>query len=275
MDFADLKKWHIALALPVFTGILTFSYLQMEPSANPRTTSPMMFQQALLSKPVGREKPVPRVQNIRVYPPVDGLYTVNFDQLWEDRQNDRWVLQPWSFTARSPTPGSNQTILEWLQQLQASNPQQVQFTYEWWREPKRLWSIWAAFTGVLVVWGIVIPTAMWFIRGGAREFKEAATAKVPPSPAEAAAGKAGPSAEEQAQLGAMIERLEEATAGVVASSGAGVAVAAGATATPPGGPKILSGKPLEAIPELNKPEEPKDYKGEFYPVARPKAHKHD
>lgn len=274
MDFSDVKKWHIALALPVFTAALTFSYLQMEPAANPRTTSPGNFEQALLSRPVGRDKPVPRVQNIRVYPPVDGLYTVNFDQLVEDRANDRWLLQPWSFTARSPRPDSNQTILEWLEQLRASNPEQVKFTYEWWREPKRLWTLWGVFTGVLLLWGVVIPGVLWLVRGGAKELKEVATMKPPPpSPAEAAAAASGPSAEDQARLGEMIDRLEEATAGM-SPGGPGPAAAGTATATA-SAPKVLSGKPLEPLPELNKPEEPKEYKGEFYPVARPKATKHD
>lgn len=275
MDFSDVKKWHIALALPVFTAALTFSYLQMEPAANPRTTSPSNFEQALLSRPVGRDKPVPRVQNIRVYPPVDGLYTVNFDQLVEDRANDRWLLQPWSFTARSPRPDSNQTILEWLEQLRASNPQQVQFTYEWWREPKRLWSIWGVFTGVLLLWGVVIPGVMWLVRGGARELKEAATMKPPPpSPAQAAAAT-GPSAEDKARLDEMIDRLEESTATVATATSVAAPAAGTQTPTSAPAPKILSGKPLEPVAALDKPEEPKEYKGEFYPVARPKGPKHD
>jgi hypothetical protein len=273
MDFGDLKKWHIALALPVFTGVLTFSYLSLEPQANARTTSPMMFQQALMSKPVGKENPIPRVQNVRIYPPVDGLFTVNFDQLVEDRQNDRWLKQQWSFTARSPNPGSNQTVLEWLEQLRNSDPDRVSYTYEWWREPQKLWTIWGIFTGILMVWGVVVPTTLWFAKGGYSEFK--ANAKATPAPAGPAAQPAVTAAD-QDRLTSMIDRLEETTGAAQAgASKTGGTAASGGPAAPEATPfsRPLTGKPLEAAPALQTEQEEKDYKGEFYPVARPHTKK--
>lgn len=271
MDFSDIKKWHLAIVLPIFTGVLTFSYLSLEPQANARTTSPMMFQQALVSKPVGKENPVPRVQNIRIYPPIDGLYTVNFDQLVEDRQNDRWLKQQWSFTAKSPNPGESQSILDWMRQLQKNDPERIGFTYEWWREPSKLTTIWGIFSGILMLWGIVIPTTIWFAKGGAREF----IAK-PKRSAEdtAAAAKPAVSAAEHDKLTAMIGRLEDSNPSVGKPRTAGAAVGPGtvpAEAVPFS--RNLTGAPLEAAQTNAAPEEDKDYKGEFYPVARPNTKK--
>lgn len=271
MEHGNLRKWHIGLGVPILTAVLVWSYTQVEPAPNPRTTSPMMFEQALLSKPVGKSNPQPLVSNVRVYPPVDGLYLVNFDQLIPDRKNDAWIKQQWSFTARTPRNGSSEDVLAWLNRLSGQYPQ-AKFTYEWWRESKRLWMIWTGLSALLVIWGVVLPTVMWFVKGGYKEFKENAKAKPAISPALATAS--GPTAEDQDRLNEMIDNLEAQTAG--ASVGAGAATATGGVNTPAataGGPRILAGKPLEALPDSGKPEEQKDYKGEFYPVARAGAPK--
>lgn len=277
MEFSDLKKWHIALALIIFSGAIVFSYLSLEPQANARTTSPLMFQQSLMSKPVGKENPIPRVQNVRIYPPVDGLYTVNFDQLVEDRQNDRWLKQQWSFTARSANPGSNQTILEWMKQLKDSDPERISYTYEWWREPTKLYSIWAAFSVILAVWGIVIPTTMWVAKGGMKDFKEVASSKPTATAAElATASRSGVTAEDQDRLSSMIDRLEESSATSSSPSSKSASHApAGSTLKGDTNPinRIMESKPLEAPTVPTTPEEEKDYKGEFYPVVRPHGKK--
>lgn len=268
MEQGNLRKWHLGLGVPLLSAVLVWSYTQIEPTANPRTTSPMIFEQALLSPPVGKSNPQPVISDVRVYPSVDGLYLVNFKQLVADRKNDAWLKQEWSFTARTPRNGSSEDVLTWLRRLSAQYPQ-AKFTYEWWREPGRLWTIWGAFSAILLLWGVVVPTIMWFAKGGYAEFKANAKA-VEEAEAQTALATAGPSAADMDRLNNMIDNLESNVAASATPGGQR------STADSPDSPAIrkLEGKPLE-VAQQEKEEEKRDYKGEFYPVARAAAPKGD
>jgi hypothetical protein len=74
------------------------------------------------------------------------------------------------------------------------------------------------------------------------------------------------------QLNAMLDRLEENTAGVASTSSPVPTGAPGAADGPlhPATTRVLDGKPLEVSQAgAEHSDDPKDYKGEFYPVARP------
>jgi hypothetical protein len=270
MGFFNIKPWHIGIGLPIFSGVLLFSYLQIEPRPNPRTTSPVMFENVATGRPVGRSNPQPVVQDVRVYPPVDGLYTVNFVQLVADPKEDRWLKQEWSFTAKHPRNNSNETIIEWFDRLKEQNPS-FTYTYEWWREPGKVWPIWAGSSAVLFAWGVLLPLVIWLVKGGPGRLKAEMKA-VPKSTASAASPVV--TAADRDQLDDMIDRLETSTH----TDADGNPVPSGTPASNPAAanaPKILSGKPLEALPDAGKHEEDKEYKGEFYPVAKSGTHKKD
>lgn len=268
METGNLRKWHVAVGLSIFSAVMVWAYLQLEPQANPRTTSPMMFERSLFARPVGRTNPQPVVQDIRVYPPLEGLYVVNFVQLVPDRVNDRWLRQEWSFTAKTPTQGSEEDILSWLQRLQKQNPE-IKFTYEWWREPKRLWTIWGVVAGVLTLWGVVLPTVMWVAKGGAKEAMANAKARpVEKDPLAPAAASQGVTREDRDRLDSMIDDLETSTSGLGVTSAAPAPSTGTAPAGMPHAPRVLSDKPLEQSAAPTKEDEHKEYKGEFYPVAK-------
>lgn len=264
MELGDLKKWHIGLGLPIFFGLLVFAFLMIEPDNGGRTSSETTFEFEVTSKPVGKTNPQPVVQNIHVFPPVNGYYLVRYDKLEADTRTDTWKKQEWSFTAKTGNNRPNMTVPEWLASLQKQYPDRVSFTYEWWREPKRLWTIWGVFSGLMVLWGVVLPTISWVAKGGVKELNANLNPTLEPELGMAKAS--GPTAEDHDKLESMLDRLEEETAGV----GTTAASAAGGTDRPavPTGPVVLTGKPLEAVPLTDEEKEARDYKGEFYPVAR-------
>lgn len=275
MESGAIKKWHVALGLPILSAVLVWSYTQMEPAANPRTTSPVMFEQELRQRPVGKTNPVPIISNVRVYPPIDGVYTVNFDRLVPDAARQEWRRQEWSFTARTPRNNSTETILEWLERLRQQN-NNITYTYEWWRESGKLWSVWGGASALLMLWGVVIPTIGWFAKGGMTELKSNAKATRPKSDGAMSGGAGGEGSRpgvtraDHDQLDEMIDKLE-ASSGGMGSMGPGAAPTATATGPTPAGTaaaRMMSNKPLEMAPVDTKSEDPKDYKGEFYPVAR-------
>jgi hypothetical protein len=221
-----------------------------------------------------------------VYPPVQTgahttAYVANFLILSETaRGSGEWAYRPASVVAETPfvfgrevpgvTAAPDETILAFLERIQADHPN-VKYRYAWEREPWAVYTIWTG--GSVLVMGLVWPSLISLAAGrglGLKPYR-------PDEPAydlERFAGgdePAKPAAKEMTEEDA--QQLAAAEAALRKGLGpAGAAAAPATDGSTDQAIKKLEGKPLEPLAIPGQDEEPKEYKGEYYPVAKPKAH---
>jgi hypothetical protein len=278
MHVQDLKRWHwVAIALVVGLA-LSYVWTSVEPSI-PRTMAPRTFEQLLVTPP---EQGRPWIANLTVHPPDEGVYIVTGEELTTQQGSKNGLYKPFQIVTRTPyvpggagrapaASGSNETILTYLDRVAAQHPH-VRYRYAWERKPMWVYTFWTV--GSLLLIGGVWPSLVSLLTGGGlgltrdkddngydlsrfSSTPEAGTAK----PAATTAGAS--------QLASVEAELEQKLAGFAITGAADDA--GGATA---GQTRKLDGKPLEPVPAQAE-EEDKEYKGEFYPVARPHVPHHD
>jgi hypothetical protein len=167
------------------------------------------------------------------------------------------------------TAEPDETILAFLERIKADYPN-VEYHYAWQREPWAVYTIWTG--GSVLVMGLIWPSLISLAAGRglglkpyrpdepAYDLDRFAGGDEPAKPA-----ATGMTEQDAQQLAAAEEALRKGLG--AAGSAAAPAASGEADATI----KKLDGGPLEPLATPGQ-DEPKEYKGEYYPVAKPKAH---
>ncbi|MDQ3441380.1 MAG: hypothetical protein M3478_13645 [Planctomycetota bacterium] len=273
MHIQDLKRWHwILIAIPI--GIaLSYAWTSIEPSV-PRHIGQETFERQLVATPIEDH---PWLANLVVHPATEGVMVVTGEQLTL-RPNEKVAdYKPFAFNAITPyqplpSPSRrnapppkvdpSETALTYLAKTAAKH-EHVRYRFAWERQPSVVYAVWTG--GAILLIGGVWPTLVSLLVGagyGRSEVEdddydldrfgksnEAATAP---------ALDVGLSAAHLAEVEAELQRNLEGFGGAGASD---------AAASSPPDVRTLGGGPVEPAPLAH--DDPNDYKGEFYPVAKP------
>jgi hypothetical protein len=162
----------------------------------------------------------------------------------------------------------------YMKALQVEN-NQITYKNAWWDQPRYQYAIWAG--GCFVVIGGIWPTIISLLVGAGfgpqkkeKDYDLDRFGKGKTAGATTPSGRRDMTAAEQSQLERLTANMEGDLAPSGAARGSGAA-AEGASEQPV---KKLDSKPLE-IAQMEKEKEDKEYKGEFYPVAKSGQKKED
>jgi hypothetical protein len=271
MSITSLKTWHwmvIGLAVGV-----AFAAVRVQTGAStPLNTDPGLHIQQFASilsawTPTGK----PYFRNLALYPPLDGKMFVT-GEIPRDRAKPDGEHRPFQLNTPIPfklpfgtdAPSDAYTLRDHI----AQHHPDLGYTYAWWASDRAQYLIWSTVSTVLI--GLAWPLVLRLLVGAGYGRATADPAydldrfAHEPSPATTAAAPADPAA-----LEALNRSLEQQLGPSATPTGA-PAVHATSTAAVP----ALSGSSLEpSAPDS--PADPKDYKGEFYPVAVPAPHPAD
>lgn len=263
MNVQSLRRWHWVLAGLVVGLSLGYAHSRSAGSSagTPRrpTLSPASFEQALLAPPFGGH---PVLKDVTVVPDGGADYYVTMRMLVPAGKPGERVYREREFRpAGAANRPARPTVLEYVKDLAARNPQ-VRWRYGWWKTPAATVGLWTLGSVVLI--GGVWPTVVNLLVGAGYGRPEPhydldRFRSEPPPPRE------GLTADEEGRL----RELEEEMLQRLTQS---------ADAPPPHPPPqpvrtapvpVLNNLPEEATQLVPSDSECKDYKGEFYPVARP------
>lgn len=286
MDLSDVQRWQWCVVGAILGMGLGYAWSNVEPTRQPRSMAPQVFEVEIRKSEF---KPgVPWVANISVQPRVNDIYPVYFDIVSQGEKGAvyerRWTAAEVPFKPTmdaDASKGDSETVLTYLQRIQKKYPK-LSYGYAWWAEPR--WTmILAGLAGVVVVGGIW-PTIVSLLVGAGlgpapkpkqeydlSRFGKGKKPKLEPSSFAAAASRTAPTEDDLDKLEAMEAQLARNVGDMHVTAGT-----AAPGATPGGGQsgaiKQLDQKPLEVVVD-EKPEEEKDYKGDFYPTAVGSPHK--
>ncbi|HEY4312828.1 MAG TPA: hypothetical protein VGN12_25485 [Pirellulales bacterium] len=213
---------------------------------------------------------MPIVRNVLVYPKSDGHYCLTGDIL-ESLSDGRSCYMP--FQLRLPAlidigDGSSVTLSEYAKYLERED-RPVKYTVAWWTTPAMVWVLWTG--GSILIIGVIFPAILRLLYSvPATEEPETAYDLERFSlgnDAPQTVGPEKPTEQEIAKLDATIRQLE-ARVQPIGPSGTHDKTALGA-------PPSLAVVPLsgyeEPIVAVEPDVRPRDYQGEYYPVARRQA----
>jgi hypothetical protein len=278
MGIDELKRWHW-IVISVFVGlILAYTRTSMEPPRGPRSTKAPQFEAELIRPPLKTGESF--VKNLTVYPPINGIYPVQFDLLIPTKDNKAWTYTPWYMDAETPYPavvdapgdlhpnGKPYTIIDHLERLTKNHPT-VKYNFAWWATEQWTYILWTA--GSVIAIGGIWPTILSLLTGAGfgPEKKEKDEYDLErfgkdKTPDHAPVAKKEVTDDDRAKMAELQAKLEQNLGGFGVHTETGAA--AGATGADPA-VKKLDSTPLE-IAQIQKEEDDKEYKGEFYPVAR-------
>jgi hypothetical protein len=267
--------------------MLAFMNSQAEPGAGLRSMAGSEFEREITLKEVPGEQP--NLKNVVVHPAQVGAYdkpvhVVTLERAVYDRQDKGWRYQPYAMQAEVPyvsyagrgggasAAGSDRTIVSALEEIKSKNAT-VTFRYAWWEEPTWRYALWSG--GALAVIGGVWPTVVSLLIGAglAPKPKEKEYDLERFGKSEASGTAAGTpsverkemSDEDRSRLATQLDTLEKNI-----GSAAVMTDVPGVGKGQPGGAapiRQLNGGPVEVM-AAEKGDEDKEYKGEFYPVAK-------
>jgi hypothetical protein len=294
MRAEDLSRGHwLVLAILVGTAIGWLESNTGEVNAN-QTHSRLDFENTLVRPPVtdkqGRQ--YPWIKAVTIYPAMETGFQVRTPQ-GKSRARKSIVsfqaLAPvpskgWTYKSgtilandpyepvRNPSATPGRPFQDYIKGLAADHPW-IQYRYAWWREARWCYALWLG--GCVVAIGIIWPSVLnRLVRAGyghksepdekkesflkrffTRSRKASASQSVP--------GKASPATLSQNEL----DRINQMEAGLQDFIADSKAPGGQVVANP--GPAILplNAAPLEASTEQPKPDEKKEYGGEFYPTV--------
>jgi hypothetical protein len=296
MGIENSKRWHWALAALAVGPMLAFVNLQVEPGASLPTISPAEFEQEVQSRAVPGNRP--KLENIVVHHTVPGdqaargvpVTPVTMTRWMIDAKAGGWKPHQYRLDAETPfitaqggrrsKPAApidkERSVRTVLAEVSAKNPW-IKYKNAWWEEPGTAYAVWTG--GALAVIGGVWPTVLSLMLGaglGPQKKEEEYDLD--------RFGKGEPAGEEKApepvakemseadreRLQTQIRALQEnvGTAAVMSGAPAPLIGVAAAMAGGPAPIRQLNGGPVESQAPAEKEEEDKEYKGEFYPVAR-------
>jgi hypothetical protein len=288
MQLDQLKRWQWAL-IGIIVGLM-IAYVRT--GVEPDNSVSMSLSVREFSQEVGVDD-LPgnrqRIEDIVLHPPSDpaesayhkAVQIVTFKRAVFDEQRKGWVYKPAAIKVELPfkAPGREGgdyggSFENYMKAVQEEN-KAVTYQFAWWEVPRDQYLIWTA--GCLVVIGGVWPTIISLLVGAGLgpQKKEAdydldrfgrGKTKTETAPA----ARRGMTTAEQSQLANLTQNMESdlSPSGMARTSGG---VAATASEQPV---RKLDGKALE-VAQTEKEEEDKEYKGEFYPVAKSGQKKED
>jgi hypothetical protein len=285
MDIQDFKRWHWIVISVVVGLVLAYTRTSMEPPRGPRSTKPPQFEAELIRPPLKSGESF--VKNLTIYPPINGVYPVQFDLLVPTKDNKAWTYTPWYMDAETPYPavvystgireinGHPYTILDHLEHMQKTHPENnIKFAFAWWATTQWVYILWTAGSVVLIggIWPTILNLLLGAGFGPEKKDEDAYDlerfGKGKTQGHEPVSTKREVTADDHAQMAELQSKLEQNLGGFGMQTDGERAVGTAVAATTV---KKLDSKPLEAV-EIKKEEDDKDYKGEFYPVARPQGH---
>ncbi len=272
MGIEDLKRWHW-IAIGVVLGIvLAGARMMVDPdetdSADTRISAETFVYG--VGHTTGGQANLPLFRNIVVYPPVNDLDYVTGEQLMPIPGTRKYQYKPISFHGTRPfrAAGRNSpTVRDFLQSAQKHN-KDVSYRYAWWDDARFVWLTWVG--GAVIVIGGVWPTLLNLMIGAGwgrpKKVKETFDLSRFKGEESKPDEKKTVTQQDIEQLHALEAQLEEK----LRPTGAGHAGAEVATTEKP--LRQLSGGPVETVAAAQD-QDPNEYKGEFYPVARPHTKK--
>ncbi|MGB7159313.1 MAG: hypothetical protein WBD40_14690 [Tepidisphaeraceae bacterium] len=270
MHLRDLKRWHwVAIAIPIGLA-LSFAWTSLEPTV-PRHLGQETFERDLVAAPIEGH---PWLDNLVVHPQREGVMVVTGEQL-ALRANERVAdYRAFAFNAitpyqplpprgrNAPPADPNETIVTYLEKV-AQQHSHVRFRYAWQEHPAIVYAIWTG--GAMILIGGVWPTLLGLLIGagfgGGDEADDDYDLSRFGKDADAQAASAAQVGLDAAHLAEVEAELQHNLEGIASPGGTT------STATPPQ-VKKLEGGPVESAP-LPDDDPNREYKGEFYPVAKP------
>jgi hypothetical protein len=282
MGIEDFKRWHWIVIGLLVGAVLAYTRMQMSPdeaSVLRRGISPAEFIRDLQrpKTPNGFSW----LNDVRVYPPFENKVVVTGNNL-EIQANGKGVYKPFQLitdipfklAGAAPPPRSDFTIRDYIDQLKKNHPQ-IEYRFAWWTLPGAVAAIWGGGALLLIggVWPFIVNLMIGAGLGRKKEKDpdyDLDRFKAGPEPA-AAAKQKGLTVGDSEKLRELEEALQKNLAAGAAGADQPATTLIGAGSEP--GVKKLDAGPLElAAAAQKKEEEDREYKGEFYPVARPAGH---
>lgn len=289
MGIENSKRWHWILVAMAVGPMLAYMNGQAEPGAGLRSMSGSEFEREIARKDVPGDNP--NLRNVVVHPALVGAYdkpvhVVTMERAVYDQKDKGWRYQPYALQAEvpyvtassgrrggpAPAASADRTILTVLSDLAAKSPDSVKYKYAWWEEPKWSYALWTAGSAVAIggVWPTVLSLLLGAGLGPKPKEEEYDLDRFQSSAGEEESAAKEPakemSEEDREKLKTQLDKLEQniGTAAVMTSAPA----PADGAAAGPAPIRQLNGGPVESQVPLEKEEDDKEYKGEFYPVAR-------
>lgn len=300
MGVEDIRRWQWVVVGLVLGVSMSYAWRGLEGPAV-RKISQQDFERELIRRPA--EGDVPRIRNLVVFPPQESFETYTEDGVQKRRLVQRVkgqrllpdararegeaakpVYQPFEFVAPMPykpqrggppNPPDDFTVLGWLEHMRRNR--EFSYRYAWEQTPR--WNLALFAGGGVLLFGGLLPTLINVLTGAGfgrprrpadeppekkvdlRKVRSTSTSE--PEPARPAVTD-----EDRARLDEVNATLEKDLAGAQIT-GDGATGAAPASVIRP-----LETRPLEPLVETKHDDEPKEYRGEYYPVAKP-THKAD
>ena len=298
MGIEDFKRWHwIAIGLVIGT-ILWYAHIYDitsgqrrgpdESESARRGISPAEFIYDLQRPKTPKGNPW--ITKLTIYPPVevkgqDGkvssksyatMLKLDVTGNTTGKYNPYQLIAdvPFKMAGSAPAPRADFTIRDYIDQLR-KNHSEITYRYAWWNLPTAAAAIWGG--GAVLLIGGIWPTLVSLMIGAGLGRKKDQESEYDldrfKGGTEAAAKSASkaPTAEDHRKLRELQEKLEKnLAAGAAAADQPSNAAPAQAAAV-----RKLEGGPLELATASKEPEEAHEYKGEYYPVARPAGHKEE
>ena len=277
MGIEDFKRWHWIVIGVVVGGILAYTRIQMSPDES------SVYRRGISATEFIRDLQRAKTPNgyawlvdVTIYPPIEKKTYVTGRQL-EIQPNGKGTYKPFQLIAdipfkmigAPPPPRQDYTIRQYIDQLAAGHAE-VKYRFAWWDLPMSIAGIWGG--GALLVVGGVWPTIVNLMIGAGLGRKkenhpdyDLERFKGAPEPLSVAAKKVTTAAD-QAKLQALQDQLQANLAASAASADQPAVNAPGAPV------RKLEAGPLELTAAQKKEKEDREYKGEYYPVARPAGH---
>jgi hypothetical protein len=287
MRIEDFKRWHwivIGLVVGVVMAYMRTSLVTPDETASYRRGVSAFEFLTNLRRPVTGNG-FPWVSDIVVYPPVMNKNYVTAKML-EIQPDGRGIYRlvkfngeiPFKVARFSDPKSKTYSVRDFLNDEKAKQPN-LKYTFAWWELPTAAYALWIG--GGLILIGGVWPTLVNVMIGAGLGRKKSADQEYDldrfgktPEPAAAPSGRPVVTAEAAGKLQEYQETMEKnlANAGIAMTGDAPVEATAAA-----GEPEIikLAGGPVEPAAAIGASEDPKNFKGEYYPVARPVQAKED
>jgi hypothetical protein len=310
MEIENFKRWHWIVIGAVLGAILVYTRLynitdgtRVVPGDGAnfrRTVSPLQFVGAM-QRP-RTEKGFEWLRGVTIYPPVEveldkgrklNKSYVSGEEL-EIQPSGKGIYKPFQFYADVPfslnpkaaAPKAGYTIRDYIDELAKKNPKaNTSYRFAWWAQPAAIVALWGG--GTLLAVGGIWPLVLGVMIGAGLGRKKEAKAEDEydlerfgkgKEPQKQVVVKSGPSEADQQKLKDLQETLEKnlAEAGMIRADGSPVTPDVQPGSAAPAVRK-LDGGPLQAMPAAasEADEAAREYKGEFYPVARPGKAKDD